>query len=210
MFMKVSFEYLNCALETGARSQGGLMLCDHDAGMLTLPSGQLIAFDPLLLAPMPCKRCVPIGSFPVHLTVATCADSDEAHVAFAAIRFQSNNPVDWQIMQINSPEQGLISRYAVTSGTGAFVDAATLPDLTDAAQAVALIERVKAVCASRSDSQWHCASLALNDANLVLYSTGSGDGAYVSYGGYDIDGQLCAVVTDFRVVPNNERRDIVS
>jgi hypothetical protein len=45
--------------------------------------------------------------------------------------------------------------------------------------------------------------MKFGEGNLIAFSSGYGDGAYATYAGYNANGELCAVVTDFGVVPAN-------
>ena len=49
---------------------------------------------------------------------------------------------------------------------------------------------------------WSWSNLKLPDANLVAFSSGCGDGVYASYGGFDANGKVAIVLTDFGLVPD--------
>lgn len=53
---------------------------------------------------------------------------------------------------------------------------------------------------------WSWTNYALGDGqqNLVAFSSGYGDGVYASYAGFDSDGEVSIVVTDFGVAELEE------
>jgi hypothetical protein len=48
---------------------------------------------------------------------------------------------------------------------------------------------------------WSWLDMPFGDGNLVAFSSGAGDGAYATYAGFDTDGEIALVVTDFSIVP---------
>jgi hypothetical protein len=48
---------------------------------------------------------------------------------------------------------------------------------------------------------WSWLDMEFGEGNLVAFSSGVGDGAYATYAGFDADGTIAVVVTDFSVVP---------
>ncbi len=44
-------------------------------------------------------------------------------------------------------------------------------------------------------------------ANIIAFSSGWGDGCYASYWGYDADGKIACLITDFGVFGPNEEDD---
>ena len=48
---------------------------------------------------------------------------------------------------------------------------------------------------------WSWLDTALGDGNLIAFSSGYGDGLYATYAGFDADGEVSAVVTDFGIAP---------
>jgi hypothetical protein len=48
---------------------------------------------------------------------------------------------------------------------------------------------------------WSWLNVKFGGGNLIAFSSGYGDGMYGTYAGRDSNGHICAVVTDFGVVP---------
>lgn len=185
-------------------------------GDVHLPTGRLATLDPLTFAAAdiaPLAFTVAPGRYPVDLAVADTG-SGGMRVALARILLSDAPVAEWRIAHTAAGDPATlrgdaIFGYDVDSGTGAFVDPAT----------VAAIETALAGDAEYEGSQherWvdageaHAASLgipygfALNTAfvpgDIAMFSTGWGDGTYASWVGYDAGGRPVQVVTDFAVI----------
>ena len=53
---------------------------------------------------------------------------------------------------------------------------------------------------------WDWIDMKFGDANLVTFSSGYGDGLYGTYAGFDSNGDVAVVVTDFNLIPFDERQ----
>lgn len=172
----------------------------QNAGQLILPSGRLVACDPIVgqdVEPfdIPLNR----GCFEVVLTVAEFANGDQ-RVAFAAVRLGATRPAVWDMLTIGdqnlaSLKANEIFGYPVDSGTGCFLDAIAARSLTKA------VPDFNDILIRELDKTyrhaWSWANVKLGDANIVAFSSGDGDGFYATYAGYDDAGEVSAVVTDF-------------
>jgi hypothetical protein len=102
--------------------------------------------------------------------------------------------------------------YGVDSGTGCFVDDVTATrffELMDGRKADAFgkkLLRILQRCPA-GNSSWGEASVPGARGNLILFSSGRGDGIYTSWFGYDEQGRLVSLVTEFDVLRRDE--DIV-
>ena len=93
---------------------------------------------------------------------------------------------------------------SVDSGTGGFMDedaCHALKALLDESDVGMLPALEDALSASYGDT---CSAVNLFlpglPANFTVFSSGDGDGAYLSYWGFDDAGQLCCLMTDFRIL----------
>lgn len=193
------------ALEDGY-TMGEMKLSHHSAGDLILPSGQLVACDPIVVpdAP-PFKLSLPSGSFPVTLSIAHI--KTDQRVAFATLRFTQTAPAYWEMLaagnqEISTLKEGEIFGYGVDSGTGCFMDLSTcraLAERMDKQQdfAETLIDEMH----KTYRNTWSWLDTMLGEGNLLAFSSGYGDGVYATYAGRDSNGQISAAVTDFGVLP---------
>ncbi|MBW8880758.1 MAG: DUF4241 domain-containing protein [Asticcacaulis sp.] len=181
-----------------------------DAGQLKVTSGRIVACDAFLLEGKAFDFLVRPGAYPVRLAIADLGN-DHFRVALARVDFLNTAATRWELaltpgQALSDLKPGQIFGYGVDSGTGAFGDA----------EAIARLDR------SRGDSdawidEWIAAGeaggkalglpyvfLLMLDAgpdnNVALFSSGWGDGFYTSWVGYDADGKVTALVTDFAVI----------
>lgn len=175
-------------------------------GDLIAPSGAIVACDPLTaIEPKPFAQRIAPGRYPILLSVARLANGDE-RVACAQLRL-SNAPVTrWEMARLERQEQITLGAdeffgYSVDAGVGCFMDAqaATALDARyerDESYDEALIDALEA---HRTDT-WDYANIALDERsglNVILFSSGWGDGVFASYWGYDASGAPACLVTDF-------------
>ncbi len=129
--------------------------------------------------------------YPVRLTLARYPGQDFDRVAFATLVVSDSTTVRWQ-------PTGVI---AVDGGTTTFTSAEGASRLVTAAES--------GTGSESQDSAWD--SLAAHDylgtesaiegsINLVMTSSGVGDGGYQVFVGYDSAGQPTRVVVDFVLV----------
>jgi len=191
----------------------------HQIGELILTSGRLLAWD-LLMGPderYSFKQTLKPGNYPVIVSVADFHPVGETRTACATLRISSEQVTNWRIAYTNDPsneQNGEIDNYGVDSGTGSFMD-------VDAARAFCDLvwwnpndDKFEEYCdrvvgeleknsfGDRGSSNW--ANITLNDvteANIIVFSSGWGDGGYASYWGYSASGKLAALTTDFALFP---------
>ena len=203
--------------------------CRH-AGDLVMPSGELVADDPLVFLD---DRAFTVkaapGTYPVFLARPKDLSGD---VALALLRIREARPVRWEIAKLPNEKPGH-HFYPVDSGTGCYVDRVTAQTIL-ARQKAELDRQTDIVLQSGVDPNdvlaWHeamerargerkdllqllydagyhdgpSASLCIDadtGGNLVVFTSGAGDGQYGVYAGYDAGGALVAFVTDFHILP---------
>ncbi len=172
---------------------------------LQIKEGKIIACDPFLYNDdAPFTTEFPIGAFPVELSIAQI--NDDERVGFARIRFSDNKPVRWEMavtegQDVSTMDSEQIFGYGVDAGTGAFMDTSggreLLAFLTkDNNNFQILIDELEI---TYTDT-WSWLGWEQNGSNAAFFSSGFGDGVYATYIGYDADGGICRLVTDFCVI----------
>lgn len=198
------------AFADGARAAsvfGDVRFYRQPLGELYLPSGRLAACDPFADAQVaPFARTVPPGRYPVDLAVARFAGGDE-RVAAARVRFGDGEPARWEPAATGG-RRGDDGGYGVDSARGCLASAEALAAhaarMGDGdAHAAGLGEAMER--SYRHTREW--ANVVLDEAsglNLVVFSTGMGDGYYRSFWGLDPAGRPACLVTDFGIVDADE------
>lgn len=188
-------------------------------GDLVLPSGQLIACDPLLaLDSEPFRLELTPGTFPVHILIAELRD--EKSIAYGVVRFKNKRVRRWELALLPDREDSSLfdgdeeSGFHVESSLAAYLDKKTADALVNYHQLVmpedndferhiwGRIHRRRAKGAGwatldlRADLQ-----LPYGDGrNMMVFDAGFGNGYYKSYIGYDADEEVASIVTDFEVL----------
>jgi Protein of unknown function (DUF4241) len=196
---------------------GSAVITHYPVGDLFLPSGRVIACDPFCFyEPEPFVPPVEPGRYPVLLGVAQFADHDQ-RVALAILRCSATLPTTWQMATTRraGPDRSIYAHdglysYSVDYGCGSFMDfdAATLLQRQMDADPN-YVQRVSEQMQQRYIPTWFWANLALDPPtglNCVVFSSGNGDGDYVSYWGYDQHSTLACLVTDFALLRDTEAR----
>jgi hypothetical protein len=205
------------AFTPGARfasERGGTIeMSTQQIAVLKLPTGRVLASDPLTTSfenpGSPLARAAPTGEFPVEVALARFEGGD-TRLACARVRFAEPRraAVRWEVARFEGqepPGPDRVVGYRVDAGMGSFFDAAARARVDETTR--------QAWLAAADDKEtaawtWHEAPLA--GANVVMFSTGWGDGFYLSYWGFDAADQLVELVTDFEVLvgPISERIEV--
>ncbi|HEX8177209.1 MAG TPA: DUF4241 domain-containing protein [Pyrinomonadaceae bacterium] len=190
----------------------------HQIGELIVPSGEIIACDPLIGPDTRYyfKKTVTPGHYPVIVSVANFQPSGESRFACAMLRISDKSPVRWEVASINEPNTNQTEdriSYSVDAGTGCFMDldaAQVLEELTtDADEFESCCDRILAEMDKHSFGKYRTAgwvNMRVSDdieGNIITFSSGWGDGGYASFWGYDAAGKLTSLVTDFALFPDN-------
>lgn len=175
-------------------------------GKLKVETGELVACDPVMLHDSePFIHQFPIGQYPVHLAIAKTRN--DQRVAFARVYFSSNPVSKWEFALLKGQNNTSIFSdsiygYGVDAGLGLFLDKAAAKaynELYD--KDPGLFEKTFLEEMDKFDPHNHsCLLYDFNGHNLAAFSTGYGDGFYATYVGYDKQGNICRLLTDFGVV----------
>ncbi len=98
MTLPLNTEYVTRAFAGGkvTTPQGPVECFIRQAGDLVLPTGRIVACDPLVFDEAePFTVAVGAGSYPVSLAVAKVSETDQ-RVAFAKVTFAFADPVAWK------------------------------------------------------------------------------------------------------------------
>jgi hypothetical protein len=210
--------------EIVSTERGKIFIWTVPCGDLTVPSGQLVACDPFVFMRaggnpfIPC----PIGTFPVHVTLADISErQNRSHIreAYASIMFRPGNAVQRRPLALarkgETPPVLKGDEYVgfpVDAGTACFVDdeltKSCMPD--ENAWLRDLFENERKDCwFARMDDPTHIRAgianiklpLGHKGENLILFHSGWGDGHFPVIGSFDAHGQLLAAHIDFFVIP---------
>jgi len=181
-----------------------------EAGMLKLPSGRISVADPFvaLTESKPLDQAVPAGSFPVRLAVAEFP-AGGLRVAFARVDFSQAPVARWSMalaegQDVRTFGNDEIFGYPVDSGTGSFFD----PVAGKAAGALLESDpdawegwiKVGEANGAKIGPYFFLLDLPLGAANAIMFRSGWGDGFYASWFGFDAEGNVAALVTDFTAI----------
>ncbi len=174
----------------------------YNIGDLELTTGKIIACDGFIPGSLPFQTVVPPGRYPVLIAIARLGDDER--IAFARVQFAERSVARWSMALYQGqdpsalkPDQ--VSCYPVDSGIGSFIEEAALPELEkvmDNDGFHRILDEMKKV--HRHTRDW--ARINTRSGGAALFSSGFGDGRYVSYFGYDTEGKPVALITDFEVI----------
>lgn len=201
------------AFREGAKATGPdgkqATIAVHPTGDLVMTTGRIVACDPFV-----CPETEPFtvtaqpGQYPVLLSIAHLANGDK-RVAYAMLRFEDRPTARWEMALLPDQNPNDLKDdewfcYGVDSGTGCFMDAETAAELMRAeGDNSGLAQRLDDEMAKSYQYTWSWANVSLDaadGANVIVFSSGWGDGCYPSYFGYDAAGHVVCLVTDFHVL----------
>jgi hypothetical protein len=169
---------------------------------LKVPTGRIVVCDPFTTSfeqpGTPLSRSSPTGTFPVELAVARFENDDE-RVACARVRFaEDSKPVRWEAASFagGPPAKAeAIPGYGVDTGMGCFFDESAHGSVDETE-----VEAWLAATTARQVNTWTWHSAEIGRANIVMFSSGWGDGFYGSFWGLDGDDRVVELTTDFEVL----------
>jgi hypothetical protein len=183
-------------------------------GKVIITSGRIAAADPFvgLQTAKPFTQAVPTGAFPVRLAVGDhpAGETKDNRVSLARVDFTDRPTVRWSMAitrehDLATLKDGEIFGYGVDAGTGSFFDPAVQPAI-DAIYA----KNPEAYNDWQNEGEANgpkiigqysfVLMLPAGDANVAMFHSGWGDGFYASWFGYDADGNVTALVTDFNTI----------
>lgn len=191
------------AFIAGSTHKDAYMTCSfyiYEAGNLNVESGKIIACDPIqMFNATPFKAEFPKGIFPVQLSMAKM-ENDE-RVAFSRVLFSDSIVTNWAyaLMPDQQPLSLLDSTvycYGVDGGMGLFIDSVANDIARDFDQPTWNHVFINKAIQNGYKGYSH----EFDNHSLVTFSSGYGDGCYATYIGYDANGKICQLLTDFGLV----------
>jgi len=165
----------------------------REVGTLYLPTGNIIACDGLIPSTDAFAQKVKPGSYPVILSFALTNHGQ--HVACAMLRFSGTMPKMFKPAVVADGSSSYQHEYGVDTGTGCFADLEAINTLLAVPEKY---ERLKQEV-HKPDIDW--VDFRVSEfCNILVFSSGEGDGAYPSYFGYDADGNAICLATDFGII----------
>ncbi len=171
-----------------------------DIGKMKIESGKLIACDPIVMHDAsPFTQNFPIGDFPVYLAMAKTYNDER--VAFSRVVFSDNTITKWEFA-LHKGQKPIPLKdtsfycYGVDAGTGIFIDsiANNIFNKNDHSE----WENVFITKAEKNGYKGYIHNF--DGHNLATFSTGYGDGCYATYIGFDKQGKVCQILTNFGLV----------
>lgn len=193
-------------------STGNITFTTHYLGELVLTSGKLVACDPLAFSNSESfQKPLPTGKYPVFLIVAHYPKNNDERVVYAMISISEQTPIKWELAicsdeELNSLSEDNILGYPVDSGVGCFMDLDAVQIIDDSiyyaysTKTQDLIDQLQDELRKNYSSTWEWANMCINEStnlNIVAFSSGSGDGIYPTYFGYDSEDNIVNIVTEF-------------
>ena len=170
------------------------------AGTLHLPTGQIVACDPLIGHERePFVQSVPPGRYLVDLSLGHDEAEDVEKIVFARLLFTKNKPVVW-VKALRESEANLLAEddepfgFIPTSGTAAFMDKATaeLFRLDSIDELDKILDDL--VANYRPDRSWFNHRVD-NHHNVIMFSPGQNAGNCPTYFAIDDAGDVCLALT---------------
>ena len=189
-----------------------ILIHTRTVGSLKVTSGKLVACDPIVHPTTePFDIDLPVGEFPVQITIAELRD--EARIAYASILFKKESARSWKLLTVPEEDTSMFSSdehgYTTVSELGCFMDADTADcyldylDFYDENEKDDLKKNFSKLERRAKNKGVSFAALThehLQGGNILTFSSGFGQGFYHTYVGRDSDGELARIVTDFRVL----------
>ncbi|MHA6697120.1 DUF4241 domain-containing protein [Chryseobacterium sp. A321] len=188
------------------------LLETFEAGMLHLPTGELVACDPLITSDMkPFTRRLKSGDYPMLIH----KERESSCVAYIELVCADTPVVDWELglTQGQDPKElasGEIFGFPVESGMAAYMDSDTQNELSLLEQT--LYERKGVDFMGLYEEFFHEEFFDENGAidqfalltpnkekkgQVFAFEAGYGEGFYASYFGLDSSGEIVKVVSEF-------------
>jgi hypothetical protein len=166
---------------------------DLIADPLVLPSGAVVADGALAGEVAPLAFRAEPGSYPVHVTLARQPGSAFDNVVLASLVVSDAPTVSWKEVSVVGVDGGTAGFTSAegSKALAASIDADPTAWSADAFEAFdSLVAHDSLVTESPID----------DSTNLVLFTTGYGDGGYPVYVGLDAGGEPTRYVIDFLVI----------
>ncbi|GGO03695.1 DUF4241 domain-containing protein [Saccharibacillus kuerlensis] len=178
---------------------------------LKVTSGRIVACDPLTSPMEAFEYEIPPGTYPVY----AWHSEQEGAIAGAELRLSDKKPVRWEIAVRPGQDKSTLKEnevfgYPVDAGIGSFADEEAIRGLEALDQRlqeelgdeyVSLYDDLIADVLEEHDDVWgNLPTDEESGLNVIMFTSGSGDGFYASYWGIDENDEVVSLLTDFRIV----------
>ena len=170
----------------------------RDAGLLTLPSGRIVATDALELGGVPFSVEAPPGTHPVTVLTVTDPFGPGRVTAAAMVRVGRGDPVRWDSEPFDPSLLDDVDPFMVTGGSAALLSPEAMAALGDDADFDAYRSTVEAQLSE--DVAVEIGLDAAAGANAVAFDVGDSAGWLGMHVGLDADGQPVAYLIDFALL----------
>ena len=202
---------------------GTLPAAERKLGKLAVPSGAIVACDPLtsLGHERPYTRTVPPGTYEVSIGLV------QGDVAFAVLRLDDAPVATWELAR-SEGATGERPGFGVDAGTACFVDAQVAAAHRAARDALAAQISAGIVASPEDAGAWHAEYtqaqeahpdpvrvlirriphvLPLEGGNLIAFVSGAGDGCYPAFWGLTAAGAPAVLIIDFHMFDEDEAEE---
>lgn len=182
-----------------------------ELGLLKVTSGRVVGADPFVGTERPAfTQAVPNGEFPVRLAVLQ-GSMGRGRVAIARVEFSPAPVVQWRMAVTEGQDVSILKDdeifgYPIDAGLGSFFDPATGKAAAEQMKAnedvseAWLEQGQNAGAKERGTNGAFRLLLDVGTGNIAAFDSGWGDGIYASWFGYDGQGNVASLVTDFDVI----------
>ncbi|WP_207420241.1 DUF4241 domain-containing protein [Desertivirga brevis] len=189
-------------------------------GELTLPTGLIVAGDPLvMLSPEPFTKPVNPGKYPVNVVVAK-TDSSGNRYALAQLKFSEKKALKWVLaLKMNDNISDLAKDeylgFPVDAGLACFADKSTVIEyqefenkfmkehpgnnIYDDLLATEFKKNAEVKDDPNDAGDWVNFKIPNSANNIIMFQSGFGDGVYPSYWGITEEGEVASLIIDFLV-----------
>jgi hypothetical protein len=220
-------DVFDSATKAKDRSQGEVDLWVHTLPDLMTPTGRIVACDPFYCADTSTFTVeAPAGQYPVMLSMAHFSRTGDERITAAMLRIADAPAIRWELavcerdrndeseMDDNEQEPLEVYTYCVDSGFASFMDVAAIDVILDRVEEVNAendddfyedagdyLQRRLEALHPMGGAEWF--NIPLDDphgTNILIFTSGWGDGAYWSYWGFGGQGSPVCLITDFGVL----------
>ena len=178
-----------------------------EVGRLKLPTGRVIATDPILMYDDQSysKKIAP-GTYTVYIYNGK-VDDRKNQTVLAEIKFNDKIPVKWEMALFEGENakgfaQDEFMGYEVENGLGCFMDEKVM-EMLDVLDEDELNKYEKNIRDKVKESKISVADIVIDKkagGNIIVFASGWNKGVFPTYYGLDKDGKVARLVTDFMVI----------
>jgi hypothetical protein len=191
-----------------------------DLGTLSLPTGEIVACDPLVNPETrPFSRKVTPGEYNVKIYVAKTKNSGN-RIAFAKLEFSDQKTDKWVLATLDGEDISKLKKdeyfgFSVDAGLGSFFDYQSGIAFNNFLENFykqkkntniyddLLAREFKKNARNQDDPQdigdWLNFKIPNKNLNIIMFSSGYGDGNYPAYWGLTNDGIPTSLIIDFQI-----------